>query len=452
MAEVLAVRAPVENVNDETIAIVRWLVQNGDRVEAGAELLLAETTKTSFDIPAPAAGFVWKVAPDEGEVATRAVLCYIGEDAESAREAALGPRPEVADRVQVAPTQEQAGAAEPARFSSKALALLKSHGLEPADFAGRGLVRERDVLERVAAGVSTSGSPGVLATPPVAPVVEARPGRPVPASGVATRSAKLTRSKRLEVQYLRSAAASTIPSLATVAVPTSGFFSHASARPDLLGLPGAAIIFECSRLLRTYPAFNAYHDEGSIHHYEDVNIGYAFDFGRGLKVPVIRNADRKSLPDIGAEKQQRLVEYLDDSLPVEALAGGTFTISDLSGEDVFHFNPMLNQGQSAILGVCAEVRSAPASTGFFNLVLAFDHQVAEGRTAAAFLRDLRDRLAGHEQSFGARAAAAETTEPFCSFCLRPHGEIDAAQQFLLRAVADRHGNERAICSICVQGW
>ena len=467
MGELFEVRAPVENVNDETIAILKWLVENGDKVEKNASLLLAETTKTSFDVPSPAAGFVWKVAVDEGEVPTGAVLCYVGEDLEAVRRAAareavgvseLQGTPSVSganDRVaavassavQTAP--EQAASAGTTRFSGKALALVKSFGLDPNDFAGHGLVRERDVLERVEKQKSV-GAPETTSERG-APLSEARVPPAVSVAGIETRAESLSRSKRLEGQYLRTALASTVPSIATVAVRTSGFFSRSKTREELVGLPGAAVVFEASRLLRSYPVFNAVHDHGTVRYYQDVNIGYAFDLGKGLKVPVIRHADRKSLPDIAAEKQQRLVEYLNDSLPVETLSGGTFTITDLSGDDVFHFNPVLNQGQSAILGVCAEFFPDNGKHGLFNLVLAFDHQVAEGRTAAAFLRDLRDRLQGHEQAFG-RIADEGEPEPRCSVCLRPVSELDENHQFLIRTIADRNGTDKAICSVCLQVW
>jgi pyruvate/2-oxoglutarate dehydrogenase complex dihydrolipoamide acyltransferase (E2) component len=464
VGELFEVRAPVENVNDETIAILKWLVGNGDKVEKNASLLLAETTKTSFDVPSPADGFVWKVAADEGEVPTGAVLCYVGEDLEAvkraaAREtvgvselqsAAVSPAAAI-DRVAAAvsspaPAAEQAAAPATTRFSGKALALIKSFGLDPNEFAGHGLVRERDVLDRVQKQkpAMAAEAPPERAVPAPEPRVSA-----APVAGIETRAESLPRSKRLEGQYLRTALASTVPSIATVAVRTTGFFSRSRSREDLVGLPGAAVIFEASRLLRAYPVFNAVHDHGTVRYYQDVNIGYAFDLGKGLKVPVIRNADGKSLLDIAAEKQQRLVEYLNDCLPVDTLSGGTFTITDLSGDDVFHFNPVLNQGQSAILGVCAEFFPDGSKQGLFNVVLAFDHQVAEGRTAAAFLRDLRDRLQGHEQAFG-RMADETLPEPRCSVCLRPVSELDTNHQFLIRTIADRSGADKAICSVCLQ--
>jgi len=129
----------------------------------------------------------------------------------------------------------------------------------------------------------------------------------------------------------------------------------------------AVIIFETARLLKTFPLFNAYCADGSIHFYEQVNIGFAVDADRGLKVPVIRDADTKSLPEIAAEMQEAVVDYLNDSLPMKSLAGGTFTVTDLSGDGVFAFHPLINQGQSAILGICGEFFPPGSKEGMFNL-------------------------------------------------------------------------------------
>jgi hypothetical protein len=83
-------------------------------------------------------------------------------------------------------------------------------------------------------------------------------------------------------------------------------------------------------------------------------------------------------------------------------------------------------------------------------VLAFDHQVADGRTAAALLRDLRDRLEAHERSLWPRQEA--NAEPQCALCLRPASELDAMRHFLVRTASDDERREQAVCTICLQDW
>jgi pyruvate/2-oxoglutarate dehydrogenase complex dihydrolipoamide acyltransferase (E2) component len=348
------------------------------------------------------------------------------------------------------PAQAPGAAGSSPRFSGKALPLLEQFGLRPEDFAGMGLVREQDVRDRAAGrGVGTSSAAAAAgATPQVV-----RPADKLaihPAAGVGTRVESLPRSKRVEIRHLRAGAAHTLPSAVTVAVPTNGFLSNASQRADAIGLAAAAIIFETARLLRRYPMFNAYYHDDAAHYYEQVNIGYAVDVDRGLKVPVIHNADRRSLQDLAAEKQQRLVEYLDDALPLEALAGGTFTITDLSHEGVTHFQPVIHEGQAAILGVCAEWQTGGEPRACFNLVLAFDHQLADGRTAATFLRELRDRLRAHEASLGVAANAG--AEAQCSLCFRPVSELAEARHYLVRTIGTDGRVDQAVCTMCLADW
>jgi 2-oxoglutarate dehydrogenase E2 component (dihydrolipoamide succinyltransferase) len=352
------------------------------------------------------------------------------------------------------------------RFSRKALDRLQALGLDKAAFEGRGLIRLRDISPREEdsglrtqdSGLRTQDSglrtvepeqrPSVLgsessALSPQSSVL----GRPVAASGVSTRSEPLSRAKRTEGKYLRSGFESTLASVITVACPTRGF--RAAFGPDA----SALIVFEVARLLRKYPAFNAYHDDGVAYYYDEVNVGFAVDAGRGLKVPIIREADRKGVVAIGSEMRDLVVSYLGDRLPVEALSGGTFTLTDLSGEGVVAFHPLINRGQAAILGVCAEVFPPGSREGTFNLVLAFDHQLAEGRSAARFLGDLRDRLASHEASaLASRPGQAKPAEePCCSRCLATFSMLSRDGHVLVQTVRG-DGSTRLLCKLCLEGW
>lgn len=462
MPQVTEVYAPVENVNDETIAVLRWLVDNGSFVKEGTSLVLAETTKTSFDVPSPVSGFVWQIAQAGTDIPTGSVLCYIGDDLESVKTTASNqttatpPTQEDSDFATPLPPSDGGAAGPgsggpsrverpPARFTAKAMALIQKLALNPDSFAGRGLVREQDVLSYRGERGSNAGRPANAATPATA---TERLGVS-PAVGVPVRVEALSRSKRYEGRHLRASFSNTLPSAVTIAVPTGGNLLGSRQEEGIAGLPAASVIYEAARLLRVYPMFNAFYMQDEIHYYEEVNIGYAIDLGKGLKVPVVRHADRKNLTEIADEKQRLLVDYLNDSLTLASLAGGTFTLTDLSGEGVSHFQPVINDGQSAILGVCAETLLTESGRCTFNLVLAFDHQLAEGRTAAGFLRDLRERLIAHQASL---QRTPQAPEPRCALCLRPAGELEGDRQFLVRTVPRQGGIEELICTICLQDW
>ena len=223
--------------------------------------------------------------------------------------------------------------------------------------------------------------------------------------------------------------------------PTRGLKAAAQTHPELRGGPLPLILHETARLLRKYPVLNAFYDEGNIHYYESVNIGIAMDAERGLKVPVLANADRKNIAETRMELENFVLSYLDDTLPVQALADGTFTVTDFSGEDVHSFMPLINQGQAAILGIGAEYFLPGLSNGVFNLMLAFDHRLTEGRAAAAFLKDLRDRLASYE-----RALRGPDPEASCARCLRTGSELAELNVPLLLGV-QQTGERRRFAAI-----
>jgi pyruvate/2-oxoglutarate dehydrogenase complex dihydrolipoamide acyltransferase (E2) component len=235
-------------------------------------------------------------------------------------------------------------------------------------------------------------------------------------------------------------------SIVNVICPTRGLKAAAQTHPELRGGPLPLVLYETARLLRKYPIFNAFYDDGKVRQYEQVNIGIAMDAEHGLKVPVLTDADRTSISDIRMKVENFVLQYLDDTLPVQALADGTFTMTDLSGEDVHSFVPLINQGQAAILGIGAEYFPPGRSDGFFNLILAFDHRLTEGRTAANFLKDLRDRLHSYE-----RVLRGRTGESSCTRCLRTSSELMELNVPLLLGVQPM-GESAPICGNCILGW
>jgi 2-oxoglutarate dehydrogenase E2 component (dihydrolipoamide succinyltransferase) len=109
-------------------------------------------------------------------------------------------------------------------------------------------------------------------------------------------------------------------------------------------------------------------------------------------VPVVKNAAALSVRDVAGAVRDLSLRYMRDELTIDDVTGGTFTVTDLSAEGVLSFVPVLNDRQSAILGITAE-RSGTQSR---DLVLTFDHRLSDGMRAARFLGALRDRLESGE--------------------------------------------------------
>ncbi|WP_414663740.1 2-oxo acid dehydrogenase subunit E2 [Horticoccus sp. 23ND18S-11] len=458
------VRIPHEQVNDQSVLLVEWLVADGNEVKVGQPVAVIETSKSTAEVEAPAAGFLRHGATAGKELPVGAVFCHVTSARdEIISESSISPP---ASESIVTPMAEQDRASAPAGdvraalpsadveaelfqpvFSEKAKILIKQQGLSLDRFARIRFVREADVLAVVSGKVPmprpATNSPGPNN---VAPMQAAGKAAPVPAAGVALRSEDLSRAKRVEIRYLQTGAENTLPSVVTVPYSTAGLKKAAEQLAAGGGGGTAVIIYELARLLRKYPVFNAYYGNGQVHYYDQVNIGLAVDGGLGLKVPVIFDADKKGLPEIADAISELLLDYVNDSLPVARLAGGTFTITDLSSEGVTAFHPLINQGQSAILGVGAEMPGAPTADGQANLIMAFDHQLAEGRSAARMLGELRDRLKSYQDAGSSQTRAEQS----CGRCERLLHDLQQARIPVVEEVRG-DGSRRLICRSCILG-
>jgi pyruvate dehydrogenase E2 component (dihydrolipoamide acetyltransferase) len=154
-----------------------------------------------------------------------------------------------------------------------------------------------------------------------------------------------------------------------------------------------------AKALRNLPYMNARLAPDAIEILGHVNLGMAVDTDRGLLVPVIRDADRRSLREFGAEFRE-LVDRArhGKSLP-DDLSGGSFTITNLGMFDIEAFTPVINLPEAAILGVGRiipkwvyrpESPNAPVLRQMMALSLVFDHRVVDGAPAARFLQYIKE--------------------------------------------------------------
>ncbi len=196
-----------------------------------------------------------------------------------------------------------------------------------------------------------------------------------------------------------------------------------------------------SRLLADYPLLNAYFAGDGIARYSQVNPGFAIDIDKGLKVLKIAGAGRK---EHYRRSKQAILDlsgrYLDDTLKLEDLTEITFTITDLSAEGVAFFHPLINKMNSAILGISAIDTKLQRCA----LSLTFDHRVTEGKLAARFLNDLKNRLESYRQQ----------TSPYqdisCFKCFKSLKE-DLGDSGFARCITP-DGKEGYICQSCLKGF
>lgn len=153
-----------------------------------------------------------------------------------------------------------------------------------------------------------------------------------------------------------------------------------------------------ARALREFPYMNARQEGDSICLLPEVHIGLAVDTERGLLVPVVREADRKSIPQIGRELRDKAQRAIDGKILPDEFSGGTFTITNLGAFGVDAFTPIINPPEMAILGI-GRIEQAPMAykgemclRHRLILSLTFDHRLVDGAPAARFLQRIRELI------------------------------------------------------------
>ncbi len=420
MRPAVEVKVPVENVNDVTARLLHWRAESGATVKEGDLLAEMETTKAVFEVHAPAAGVLHHAWQRDTEVPVGEVLCRIWPDGipaetKSASESKDAPAPDTATV-----------------FSKKARELLAGSALKESDFAGMAFVTEADVRAKLGGTAASEPkapspaktAPNTTASTPEKIAPPSEPGALIP----------LPRAKQYENRELLTASHAVLRSTLHFLCPAPGLQDAcARQRPPVNRL--AIILFETARALAQFRSLNACFHADSVFEYREVNIGFAVDMGgHGLKVLVIRGADKLSFADLSAKVDDALVKYTTNSLAVADVTGSTFTVTDLSGSGVFAFDPLINNHQAAILGIGAD------QPGGFILSCAFDHRINGGRGVAEFLGVLSQRISAHYSSL-------TRGERSCSLCLQPASVLRRRGHMLLASI-DPPG---CVCSICLSG-
>ena len=163
---------------------------------------------------------------------------------------------------------------------------------------------------------------------------------------------------------------------------------------------GDIILFVVSRQLAKHPEINALVAEEVVRKYNVVNLGFAVDTPRGLMVPTIYNAEKKTLKEISAEVRSLATAAREGRISPDNLRGGTFTVSNLGATGVEMFTPIINPPQAAILGVCGIVERVKKDKNgqlsvypSIGLSLTYDHRAIDGAPASRFAAELCKELA-----------------------------------------------------------
>jgi len=373
--------------------IVKWLKAVGDPITKGDQLVEIESSKVNSEVEATADGTLGRIDVEEGRVVNvGTVLGYVLEagDSESDLPAAAAdtgsastPAPVVAAAPAAAPAVAPKGGKQ--IVTPRARRLAKEMGVDLAGITGTGpsgRVTEDDVK---------AGPTGPAAAPP--------PESTIPVKEVI----KLSGLRGTIARRMSESAAIPSVTLSTTADVTDtiafqrnliGEWRQHRIRPQFQDLVIAAV----ARALKEAPIANSHLVGDEVRILDEVNVGIAMAIPEGLLVPVIKNADQKSLLDIALEVRDLAKKAKSNSLSIDEMTNGTFSITNLSNYNINTFDPLLNPPEIGILGL-GTVEERPtvvdgevAIRSIANLNLAFDHRAWDGAPAAEFVRSVAKLL------------------------------------------------------------
>jgi pyruvate/2-oxoglutarate dehydrogenase complex dihydrolipoamide acyltransferase (E2) component len=393
--------------------LVNWSIGAGARVTKSQMICIIETDKVSLEMEAPAAGLVHPMVEPGRRVAVGELIGYVAEnEAEletlQARHEAVQTLPVPAGQPPVAETAKppppetalpprKAASGERIIASPAARKHAEMVGVDLATLWGSG-PGGRIVLADVEKAAKIAENErfedrfdfGAVASEnemrSVAETIAIRGIRKI-----VSRNMKLSLSNQAQLTLHTEASAGGLRDTRTL-------FNERLEGGQVPVSYNAIIVKAVACALRRYPMLNAVVDGREIKIWQQIHIGIAMDFGKGLIVPKMRNADTKSIRVIADELEDLVERGRQQKLLPDELQGGTFTITNLGGWDVDWFTPINNFPESAILGVGRIVEKPWVRDGTvvaeprMALSLTFDHRIIDGVLGASFLKTLKERI------------------------------------------------------------
>lgn len=384
------VKMPKLGQTMEEGVIERWVKKEGDRVEKGDILLEITTDKVTLEVESYTSGILRKILAGKGEtVPVTQVIALIAEPDEELPEIEVESKKE--EPVVVPPKTKQlppekAGPVVSGRIRVSPLArkLAQEKGIDLRQVVGTGpggRITKEDVLNKIQNSKLKIKSEREKKVKAVSPMRRA-------IAEAMSQSKKTIPHYYLTIEVDMTPAVSQRGKLLPQIEAKTGFrlsFNHILIRAIALAL-------------KDFPQLRSSWDEGGINLGEDINIGIAVGLDEGLIVPVLRKVDEKTLEEIVSQTESLVSRAKKMKLKADEYVGATFTISNLGMLGVENFFPIINQGQSAILGVGAILEKPALVEGrvarkhLMKLTLSADHRVVDGQVAAQFLAKVKEIL------------------------------------------------------------
>jgi pyruvate dehydrogenase E2 component (dihydrolipoamide acetyltransferase) len=413
-AGVADVRVP--DIGDfKDVPVIEIFVKVGDTVKAEDPLVSLESDKATMDVPAPLSGVVKALQVKVGDkVSEGSVILVLATGDATAAPAAAAAVAAAAPSPQPSPAGVGEGAGSAIDEKAFALAyagpavrkLARELGVNLGHVKGSGdhgrILREDvEASDKGGAPVATSASTPAAAKAASAPAGSGLDLLPWPKVDFAkfgpVERKDLSRIKKISaanlhrnwvvIPHVTTHDEADITELELFRVQMNKELEKSGVKISMLPFMMKAAV----AALKKFPEFNASLDGDALVLKNYWHIGFAADTPNGLMVPVIRDVDNKSVPDIAKEMGELAKLARDGKLKPDQMQGGTFTISSLGGIGGIYFTPIINAPEVSIMGVCKSYWKQVSGDGkqyqsrlILPLSLSWDHRVIDGAAAARF--------------------------------------------------------------------
>ena len=404
---VIELKIPNLGESISSVTFSKWLKPDGSVVGMDEPLCEIETEKANQELSADSAGKLIWLAKEGEDLAVGALFAKIDTDAGAGSSSSTPAQPAEAPKSEPAPALKETPAATQQQNyatgtpSPAAAKILAEGSLQPADVAGSGRDGRITKDDAQKAVENKSAAPAPVA--PVAPVPTVT--KPQVAFSRNDNRQKMTRMRRTIAKRLVSAKNNTAMLTTFNEVDMSALMAlrekYQEAFVKKYGIKlGFMSVFAkaCAKALLEMPDVNAFIDGDDIVYHDYADISFAISTPTGLVVPPIKNVESLHFAEVEVKLKELATKARDGKLSLEEMSGGTFTITNGGVFGSLMSTPIINEPQSAILGMHA-IKDRPIAVDgqvvvrpMMYLALSYDHRVIDGSTSVTFLVKVKNLI------------------------------------------------------------
>jgi len=388
-----------ESVADGTIA--KWLKKEGDHVNQDEVIVEIETDKVVLEVLAQSDGVVSKIIKPEGEIVASSELIGEFEESDGSSITPKVQKEEKSEPNEKTKLDKSDDLDNSKKMGPAAKKIISEKNIDPENINASGknnTITKADVINHLETKAIDKENSNILSESITSG--EDRPEKRVPMSRLRSTIAKRLVSVKQETAMLTTFnEVDMLPIKELRAKYGAEFQEEHNVKLGFMGF----FVIAAVQALKKFPVVNASIDGNDVVYHGFQDIGVAVSTERGLVVPVIKDADTKSLPEI----EKAILSYSDKArngkLSIDEMQGGTFTISNGGIFGSLLSTPILNAPQTAILGMHAIQDRPVAINGevvirpMMYLAMSYDHRLLDGKEAVTFLVSIKEQLESPER-------------------------------------------------------